>query len=167
MVRVYLPYDLQALQEIIFVARLDDGDPDECWIPEFPGHAVTAALKNALPELDEEGLEHYAMTEAAQESLALIGKDPGRNRRLVMAVEVPTAVPRLGHPTSVQLERVAIPTDVVAWLVDTDDAVPAVTAAAVAIRLGEDDADELAERCLDHELAWYSAPELDVVLQLS
>ncbi len=76
-------------------------------------------------------------------------------------------MPRPGAVTAVETTGGTIPHDVVAYMVDTDDAVEDVLRAAVAFRMGDADADELAERCLRHELGWYATTEVEQVLGLS
>src|SRR5690625_3200250 len=55
-------------------------------------HAVTPALRQALPEEDDEGLAESAMLAAADESLLRLRADaPAVARRVVVVAEVPSA----------------------------------------------------------------------------
>jgi hypothetical protein len=174
MTRVFVVGFWDAIGEHLAVSRLPE--QDEPYDVTYPGFAVTEELRAALPGLDDEGLEHYAMTEAAQASLGYFLDEGEPMRRLVIAVEAHDVAPaqvaafdgqRLDpeHPGLVDA-TFALPDDVVAWLVDTDDARETVRAAVSAIATGDDNTDELVERCLDHELAWYAAAEVDEVMRL-
>lgn len=88
MCRVYLPATLAVLRRL-------RQEPYE--LPEgVHAHAVTASLREWYAEGDEEELEYVAFTRAAQESLALLHRDPSApRRRVVLAVDAPaTAVVR-------------------------------------------------------------------------
>lgn len=139
---------------------------------ELEGHAVTASLRAALPDLDDEQLEHYASTEAAQRSL-LLHTDAGPPRRLVLVLDLDddrgTPEPVGESPTAVRVRGVRAPGDLVGWLVDTAEAADDVRRAAAALRSGDpgDPGTTAAvEACLDHELAWYAATETDLVREL-
>lgn len=175
--RVFLVGDWTALGEHLGVRAFldpDDGPRQVTW----PGFAVTDALREALPGLDDEGLEHYAMTEAAQASLGNFYDEGEPMRRLVIVVDVARVEPRsaLGswgraafdpeHPGLVGA-TVELPEDVVAWMVDSEEARHDVLLASAAYRVDDDDAPRLAQACLDHELGWYAATEVDEVLGLS
>jgi hypothetical protein len=160
-VRVYLPLTPWSLKQ----AR-DEGGFGPA---PLPGHAVTPALLEALgQDTEEEDAEYSAMTAAALESLRLLDPDEAP-ARVVAAVDVPAWEPRSGDATedpsavavafTVQLKRLA------AVLVDAADAAADVAAArdALAGATG-DDLPEVVERCLDHELGWYAAQELDELL---
>ena len=70
--RIYLPTTLDELDRL-------GGDPGP-----RRAHAVTAALRAALPDEDDEGWEFVAQLVAADESLALLADRPGAPRlRLV------------------------------------------------------------------------------------
>ncbi len=168
MPRFYIPYSLDGLGELVGTERAlrELGDDDELGVEASVGHAVTDELRQAFPDLDAESLEHYAMTEAAQESLHQVSSDGGWTRRLVLAAEVDAVVGRPGEMTLADADAVVL-RDVVAYMVDTDDAVEDVAAAAVAIRTGADGADALVQRCLDHELGWYATTEVDEVIRLT
>ncbi len=158
MARVYIAYDLAGLTG-------SSGRADSF----SRAHAVTPGLRAEFADLDEEALEHYAMTEAAQESLLMLADRLGQNRRVVLAAEAEHVTPVEGALTLVEVSEIAVPQDVIAWLVDTEEAIGAVAAAAAGLRSGdgETDTSRLVEACLDHELAWYAAGELDVVLALA
>lgn len=56
-------------------------------------HAVTRALRAAVPDEDEEGLEYVAQLLAADDSLDLLGGVPdAARRRVVVAADVPEAL---------------------------------------------------------------------------
>lgn len=168
MTRLYIPYNFDELGQALFVARMPEQQGNvDAGISASGGHAVTDELRRALPDLDDEGLEHYAMTEAAQQSIALVDDDFGHHRRMVLAVDVSFVVTVAGEITGVESDQVVIPRDLVALLVDTDDATGTVRRAAKAVKFADDDAADLVEQCLDHELAWYAAAEVDVVMGLS
>jgi hypothetical protein len=129
------------------------------------GHAVTELLGELLPDSDEEQREYVALTAAAADALALV-EAGGPAQRVVAAVDVARwepvtaaeeAVTAVSVVDEVGLRRLA------AVLVDSPDAASDVAAARDA---GADErlAEQLAERCLDHELGWYAAQELDDLL---
>ncbi|WP_104107589.1 hypothetical protein [Nocardioides sp. 616] len=163
--RVYLPADWQGVVERVEVHRMVQAMGDAPSYAEHTGYAVTPALRAALPDCDDEELEHVAMTQAAQESLHHFVTDDGPRRRLVLVVEA-TEVEQVDDVAQVRAE-VSIPGDVVAWLVDTEEAGEDVSAAVAALDRGDLEAfEEAAERCLDHELAWFAATEVDEVMGL-
>lgn len=128
--RVYL-----ALDEDVPALLLDGGT----LAPErFTAHAVTAALRGALPAVDEEELEYEALWEAAASC-------PGR--ALVAAVDVPAdAVTWLGddqHPSLVSCSVEVGQHNLVSWHVALE---------------GDDD---------DAELSWYDASETPEVSRLA
>jgi hypothetical protein len=120
----------------------------------FAAHAVTDAVRAAMPDAGEEEWEYAAASAAAQASVALLDEHQPP-RRVVLAVDVPEVSPVPGgdHPT------------VVAVLADSADAEPEVAAARAAVGRGSPDAVRLLERCLDHELGWWAAQEVDAVLE--
>jgi hypothetical protein len=167
--RVYVPASWREVRDDVAAHRASAGGDEPT--DRRDAHAVTAALLEALPGSDDEELEHYAMTEAAQESLhRLVGED-GPRRRLVMVVETDDLddLDERGeeHGVTSVRARVSVPRDVVAWLVDTGEAGPDVASAVEALERADPQAfEEAAERCLDHELAWFATTELDEVLAL-
>ncbi len=119
-------------------------------------HAVTPALRAALPDEDEEGLEFAAQLLAADDSLDLL--DPARPRRVVVAADVPDdAVAPLGDDDAVaSAVRLVTPVtweDVACAHVDEPGAAQDVTAALA----GDEDA---AERLVERDLLWYDVTEL-------
>ncbi len=174
MTRVYLPGDWNDVRETMATVRQAGHVLEPRWnLGVLRGFAVTAELRGALPDLDEEALEHYAMTEAAQASLEHFHDEGEPMRRLVLAVDAEAVDLVAGTICEVRAE-VAVPHDVVAWLVDTETARDAVAQVAGAWPLGGAESAEEAERleraveaCLDHELGWYAATEVDEVLGLS
>lgn len=122
-------------------------------------HAVTAALRAALPEEDDEGLEYAAHLAACDDSLWLLADVPDAARqRLVVTLEVPDddvvevlASEAVLAPSAVQLS--AGSARVHCLHVDEPDAVPDVTGA-----LEGDDA--ALERLVERDLLWYDALEV-------
>ena len=144
--RIYLPSTLTELSEATLGPRLV--------------HAVTPALRTALPDEDEEGLEYAAQLLAADDSLDLLAEDPSApRRRVVVAADVPESdvetVPSEGeHAPSVVRLTATVARDAVACAhVDESEAGPDVDAA-----LTEDEA--ALERLADRDLLWYDATEL-------
>ena len=172
--RVYVPGEWMGVRETMAIVQMPGSGLDPLWnLAPARGYAVTAALRAALPELDDEGLEHYAMTEAAQASLSFFHDEGEPMRRLVLAVDVDSVEPVADSVCEVQVEM-AVPHHVVAWLVDTESAADAVGAVAGSLPLtGAEPAEEVerieraVEACLDHELAWFAATEADEVLRLA
>ncbi|MBS2936928.1 hypothetical protein KDN32_04115 [Nocardioides sp. J2M5] len=174
MTRVYVPGDWNDVKETLATVRQAGHALEPRWnLGTRRGYAVTAELRAALPDLDEESLEHYAMTEAAQASLENFHDEGEPMRRLVLAVDVEDveAVPDAVCEVRAEL---AVPHDVAAWLVDTESARESVARVAGRLPLhGSESAEEAAlveravEACLDHELAWFAVTETDVVLELS
>ncbi len=143
--RVYLP------------ATLDDVG-DLAGVAAGPAHAVTAALRAALPDDDEESLEYAAQLAAADDCLALLAERPGAPRlRVVLAAEVPDGQvapsqdPR--GPSSVELQWAVDRSDIICALVDEPAARRDVETA-----LAGDAA--AADRLWERELLWYDASEL-------
>lgn len=141
--RIYLPSSLTEL-----------ADP-EGLTPRVV-HAVTPALRAALPDEDEEGLEFSAQLLAADDSLDGLADAPPR--RVVVAADVPQdAVAPLDDdelaPSAVRLLS-AVTWDLVACAhVDEPGAAPDVVAA-----LAGDE--EAGERLVERDLLWYDASEL-------
>lgn len=128
--RVYLALSEEAPARLLDGAGLDPS--------RFAAHAVTPALRSALPSVDEEELEYEALWEAAAAC-------PGRV--IVAAVDLPAdAVKWLGdeeRPSAVTCGVEIGQTDVVSWHVSLD---------------GDDD---------DAELSWYDASETAEVAGLA
>lgn len=148
--RVYLPLTVSGLR----AARAAGGFGP----PPLRAHAVTAGLREAVPDGDQDDWEYLALTAAARASVELLGEaDPAR--RLVAALDVPEVAE---DPGSDDVTRVVLRADV-AWRhlasvhVDSAEAVPHVAAA----RGGEEQA---WEDCDDHDLEWWAPQEVDVLL---
>lgn len=122
-------------------------------------HAVTPALRAALPDEDDEGLEYAAQLLAADDSLDLLADDDVP-RRVVVAADVPDGVvepvPADGAtaPSAVRLTAPVRRADVACAHVDEGEAADDVAAA----RGGDDDA---VERLADRDLLWFDVSELD------
>ena len=122
-------------------------------------HAVTPALRAALPEEDEEGLEFAAQLFAADDSLERV--EPGRtgSRRVVVAADVPEVLVEAVEdgeayvPSLVRLTTTVGWDDVACAHVDEKSAETDVVAAVAG--------DEAAiERLADRDLLWYDVSEL-------
>ena len=164
--RVYLPCTIAGLRSVV-----DTGEVDA-----EVGFAVTPALREWYVEGDQEELEYAATAAAARASLRLIalsGSD--QPRRVVLAAEVPDgqarpagdlgaddrAAVRLAGPVPLRLVDAALVDDPAA----TDD-VRAAAAALGAADAGDDDASFTVDAVEDHELGWYAAQELAVLVEL-
>lgn len=155
MTRVYLPLTITGLAELERTGV--------CGPAPLRVHAVTAAVRELAPDGDEEELEYAALTAAAQHSVALAESSP-HSRRVVVALDVGT-VEDLGDaddPTMASVAHEVPRRRVAAVHVDTEEAEPAVAAARAAHETAA--YDELLDRCLDHELAWYAAQEIPHLL---
>jgi hypothetical protein len=162
--RIYLPATLSRL-----AAGLDAGqfDPDLAY-------AVTPALREWYVEGDIEELEYAAAAAAARASLHLLADDPASTpaRRVVVAAEVPDSAvrpaPDVGRAAAGLAAPVAM-SQVVSALVDDADASDDVRRAVVALRAadaGDADARFVVDSVEDHELAWYAAQEIGVLVEL-
>ena len=121
-------------------------------------HAVTSALRAALPDEDEEGLEFAAQLLAADDSLERLEGSPAPRRRVVVAADVPEAVVEaVDDPHAPSVVRLTTPVaweDVACAHVDEPAAADDVAAA-----LAGDEA--AAERLADRDLLWYDVSELE------
>lgn len=145
--RVYLPASLDELDQLGTV------------VAPRRAHAVTAALRDALPDEDEEGWEFVAQLVAADDSLARLADRPGAPRlRLVLAADVPddTVTPDEDPGADVTAVTIAsgVPVDAVVCAHVDEPAAAADVAAALA---GDDDA---RQRLEDRDLLWYDVSEL-------
>ena len=145
--RIYLP---ATLAELGVAAGL----------PARLAHAVTPALRAALPDEDEEGLEYAAQLLAADDSLDLLdGTARGGRRRVVVAADVPEAVVESVEADDAQAPSVVRLTSGVGWdlvaCAHVDE--PAAEADVVAARGGDDEA---VERLAERDLLWYDVTEL-------
>jgi len=133
----------------------------------FFAHAVTDELRAAYPEGSEEEWEYAALTAAARTSLGLIGEDDP-TRRVVVAVDAETVLPAEDvDPTVVEVGEVVPYRRIAAVLVDPADAQALVAEAAaqwVAAEAGDADAEQVVDRCLDLDLAWYATQEIGDLL---
>ncbi len=142
-----------------------DGSRATLLQPRAEAHAVTDALRDEFPDADDEELEYLAMTAAAQHAVALVNAE-GPFGRVVLAVDVDAVQPADSEgPSAVLLGGEVLLTDLVSVHVDAEDAARDVRAARTAVVDGAGDAAERLTRCLDHELAWYAATELDEVVR--
>jgi hypothetical protein len=152
--RVYVPTTLTRLRAVVTADGIGPAP--------FVGHAVTPGVREGLPDVGEEEWEYAASTAAAQSSLAML-EDDEPARRVVIAVDVPSARPAgTVDPTVVEVDDVVPFRRVGAVLADAAEAEPDVAAARDAV--GTPDAEDLAERCLDHELGWWAAQEIGDLL---
>jgi hypothetical protein len=167
-VRVYIPATvpmLRALNAKGEVAAVGD-----------TAFALTPALRESYATGSAEELEYAAMTEAARASLRLLSgelaDDPDNTlpRRAVISADVEDAKLRPDlDPAVVRLDGAVTATQVAAVHLDTEDAEPAVRAAAEVIDaadLGDPDAEFTLGDAEDHELAWYATEELPFLLDL-
>ncbi len=155
--RVYLP-----LTASLLARARDAGGFDAA----TPAHAVTERLADELGTGDEEDLEHAASTGAALDALLLMGADDPP-RRVVAAAEPVDWEPRAGADETASAVTVTggVPLRLLAAvLADSTDAAEAVTAARDALAARADVDDAAVQRCLDHDLGWYAAQELDQLL---
>ncbi|WP_432574198.1 DUF6912 family protein [Kineococcus sp. SYSU DK005] len=143
-------------------------------------HAVTPLLREFYADADprelEEELEYVAMSDAAEQSLRLLATAPdgAAPRRVVLALDVPgTAAPRPDAAWSaperslVVLEQDLTLDALVSVHVDDAEAeadVRAALAALPAADAGDDDARFTVESVEGHELLWYDATELPLLL---
>ncbi len=157
--RVYVPSTLTQLRDIVAA--------DGIGPPPFLAHAVTDALRAAYADGSEEEWEYAAAAAAAQTSLSLLVEDDPA-RRVVVAVDVPSARPlEDDDPTAVRVDDVVPFRRIAAVLVDTPDAADDVAAAVARLAdagEGEAEAEAVVERCLDHELGWYATQEIGDLL---
>ncbi|GIG20130.1 hypothetical protein Cch01nite_08540 [Cellulomonas chitinilytica] len=145
--RIYLPATLDELGSATFT------------LAARRAHAVTPALRAAIPDEDDEGLEFLAQLAAADDSLVLLADRPDAPRlRVVVSVDVPeravvTVVDEDVVPSAVDLLDDLGRDDVACVHVDEPAAREDVRRAA--------DGDEAALDALDErDLLWYDASEL-------
>jgi hypothetical protein len=160
--RVYLPTTLPGL-----AAALDAGE-----IVVLVGYAVTPMLREWYAEGDTEELEYVATAAAARACLRLLQTADAPDRRVVLAADVSDALARPAPQTGRAAVRLAGPVrmaEVVAALVDDGDAAAAVRRAVAALDAadsGDEDARLAVDDLEDHELGWYAAQELGVLVEL-
>ncbi len=166
--RVYIPATvamLRALNAKGEVAAIGD-----------TAFALTPALRESYATGTAEELEYAAMTEAARASLRLLvaeeADDPDGTlpRRAVISADVEDATLRPDLDHAVVRLAGPVPIALVAAVhLDTEDAEPAVRAAAAVIDeadLGDPDAEFTLGDAEDHELAWYATEELPFLIDL-
>jgi len=163
LVRVYVPATVPML------ARLR-----EQGLSATEAHAVTPALREWYAEGDDEELEYVAFTRAAQDALRLLRDDPDApRRRVVVSADLPASA--VGRPdgelgsSAVHLTS-PVPVQAVAAIhLDGTEAAADVAAAADVVAealAGDPDAQFTVDGAEDHELEWYAASELDLLLHL-
>ncbi|AEI11665.1 DUF6912 family protein [Cellulomonas gilvus] len=148
--RLYLPATLDEL------TATTEGD---ALLAGRTAHAVTQALRAALPDEDEEGWEFAAHLAAADDSLDLLRSRPEAPAlRLVVTVDVPDDAVGVGPqpgatPSAVLLTRAATLAEVACVHVDE----PAVAGDVRAALSGDVAADE---RVAEADLLWYDVSEI-------
>lgn len=160
--RVFLPATRAGLVELTRSGRL---------APPATGHAVTARLIAAWPDVDDEEREYAALMAAAFDSLVQLA-GTGERRRVVVVADVPAvAVDASPGAEPDELTAVlvteAVGRDQVASVhVDDAGAEPDVAAALAALPAALDgDASALEAVALEaHELLWYARQEIPDLL---
>ncbi|MEU5562201.1 DUF6912 family protein [Micromonospora musae] len=162
LVRVYVPATVPML-----------GRLREHGLAAAEAHAVTPALREWYAEGDEEELEYVAFTRAAQDALQLLRADSAApRRRVVVSADLPAAAVGRGDgdlgSSTIALTGPVPVSAVAAIHVDGAEAVEDVAAAAEVVAealAGDPDAQFTVDGAEDHELEWYDASELDVLLR--
>lgn len=163
--RVYLPATLSHL-----AAVLDAGH-----IEADLAYAVTPALREWYIEGDIDELEYAAAAAAARASLQLLAEPSAGQvspRRVVVAADVPDAEVRPAPEVGRAVVRLTAPVplkQVVSAHVDDASAADDVRRAVAALpsaESGDEDARFAVDSVEDHELAWYAAQELGVLIEL-
>lgn len=158
--RVYLPSTLTLLADVVASGGVGPAP--------FAAHAVTDALREAYPDGAEEEWEYTAMSAAAQASIGLLAEED-RPLRVVIAVDTPVTPVESDELTSVEVTEVVRARKIAAIHVDSEDAgedVLAARGAWVDAQAGDEEAAAVVERCLGHELGWFAAQEIDLLLDL-
>ena len=157
-VRVYVPCTMGRLRAIVTADGIGPAP--------FVAHAVTDAVREALPEAGEEDWEYAASSAASLSSVGLLGDDEPA-RRVVIAVDVSSVrSAEVEDPTVVEVDEAVPFRRVAAVLADTEGAEPEVAAARAGDAAGSPDAARLLERCLEHELGWWATQEISRLLGL-
>lgn len=160
--RIYLAMSLPALAEAL----------DRGFVESPLAYAVTPALREWYVEGDDEELEYAATLAAARASLRRLAGEDVPPRRVVLAAEVPDSSARPAADVERAAVRLAEPVPmsaVVSAHVDDETAGPDVrraVAALAAAEAGDQDAAFTVDSVEDHELAWYAAQELPVLVEL-
>ncbi len=137
--------------------------------------ALTPSLRESYATGGDEELEYAAMLDAARASLRLLNAELDTEpkaflRRAVVSADVDGAVLRPDLDHAVVKLAAPIPLSAIAAIhLDTEDAEPAVQAAAAVVDaadLGDPDAEFTLGDAEDHELAWYAVQELPFLLEL-
>lgn len=164
--RVYVPSSMSGLRDLV--------TSDGIGPAPFVAHAVTDDVRAGYADGGEEEWEYAATAAASRSSLALIGEEDDA-RRVVVAVDAETLLPTEGpaaeaDPTLVTVADVVPFRRIAAVLVDLPEAADDVRAAVEAwpkAEEGDDDAEAVVDRALDHELAWYAAQEIGDLLDVT
>ncbi|HEX5331580.1 MAG TPA: hypothetical protein VFW79_02970 [Cellulomonas sp.] len=162
--RIYLPSTLDELDATAKGAEVSSDGPGSAVASFEPRivHAVTPALRAALPDEDEEGLEFVALLAAADEALLRIAARPDAPRlRLVLSLDVSEAdLAAMDDddqaPSAIRLRVAVGRDDLVCAHVDE----PAASADVERALAGDAGA---AERLDDLDLLWYDATELAAI----
>lgn len=173
--RVYWPTTLSTLARVVGAGELAPAP--------VTVHAVTATLRDFYADADprdlEEELEWVAMSDAAEQSLRLLAADLAADpttvaRRVVVALDVPDASvtsQRAGwaapERSQVSVSGALVLQQVASVHVDDGEAesdVRAAVAALPAADAGDEDARFTVEQCEGHDLLWYDAGELPLLL---
>lgn len=127
-----------------------------------PAHALTAALRAALPGEDDEGLELSAFLAAADASAALVGERGDAPYRVVVSAEVDAAAPaeKALLPSEVVLVGEVRWSEVVSVHVDAPETAQDVALAAA----GDSDA---LDRAAEADLLWHDVSELALLRVLA
>ncbi len=160
--RVFLPVTRARLAGLARTGRLE---------APATGHAVTARLIAAWPEVDQEGRDYAALMAAAFDSLVLLAGTDER-RRVVLAADVPMSAVAAatdagpGELTAVAVTEPVALEQVASVHVDDGAAEPDVGAALAALpAAGGGDAAALDLVALEaHELLWYARQEIPELL---
>ena len=159
--RVYVPTSAALLRQVV--------TSDGVGPAPFVAHAVTDRLRTAWADASDEEWEYAASATGAQASLGLL-TEADAPRRLVLALDVATVTPVDGDdPTMVEVAQ-AVPFRRIAAVLaddaDAEDAVAAARDAFLAAEQGDDAAERVVERCLDHELGWWATQEIGHLLEV-
>lgn len=144
--RIYLP------------ATRSDLDSDT--LSSDRAHAVTAQLRRALPDDDEEMLELVAFLAAADDSVRLIAQRDDDPARYVFAADVPES--QVAAARDDEIETVVALSAPVAWssvvAIHTDE-----EQAALDVHAAAQGDDEAFERLGERELLWFDVTERDAL----
>lgn len=156
--RVYLPGSFARLRELAQTGELG--------VPPV-GRAVTAGVRAALADADEEEREYAVLDAAAADSLELLGVDD-EPRRVVVVAEVPDVVVTDDQGGLVRPDGPVRIGDVVAVHADAVDAAADVSAARDALAAETPDSQgsaDAVDRCRRHGLGWFATQEIDDLLR--